>query len=118
MARNENENLNGLLIPETDELINEYIDKTGNISDEKDAVAKIAKINNKEDNRSTMNYYVKCGRGMVFDPYGMDMNKLNSYNFQFKKVDQKIYSQYIQYLKTRRSIFLTYAQRDFTNRGY
>ena len=46
------------------------------------------------------------------------MNKLNSYNFQFKKVDQDIYSKYMQYLKTRRTMFLTYAQREFQNKGY
>lgn len=118
MARNENENLNGLLLPETDELINQYVDKTGNLSEEKNAVAKITKIHNREDDRVTINYYIKHGRGMLFDPYGMDMNKLNSYNFQFKKVDQAVYSQYVQYLKTRRSLFLTYAQREFTNKGY
>ena len=117
MARNENENLTGLLVPETDELKVQYIDKTGQLGQEQNAVAKITKLHNKEEDRIVVSYYIKNGRGMLFDPYGMDMNKLNAYNFQFKKVDEKIYSQYIQYLKTRRSIFLTYAQRDFQNKG-
>jgi hypothetical protein len=118
MARNENENLTGLLVPDTDELSIQYFDKTGNIAEERIAVAKITRLHNKEEDRTVINYYIKFGRGMLFDPYGMDMNKLNAYNFQFKKVDQKIYSQYIQYLKTRRSLFLTQAQREFVNKGY
>lgn len=118
MARNENENLSGLLVPETDEIITQYIDKSGNLSEETKAVAKITKLHNKENDRVQVNYYIKFGRGMLFDPYGMDMNKINAYNFNFKKVDQSIYSQYVQYLKTRRSLFLTHAQREFVNKGY
>jgi hypothetical protein len=118
MARNENEPLSGLLIPETDEVVTQFFDKTGNLAEEKNAVAKVSKVHNKEENKVTVNYYIKHGRGMLFDPYGMDANKINAYNFQFKKVNEKIYSEYVQYLKTRRSIFLTYAQREFKDKGY
>jgi len=118
MARYENENLSGLALPELDDINTQYIDKTGNLSEEKSAVAKITKVHNKEENKVVVNYYIKHGRGMLFDPYGMDANKINAYNVQFKKVDEKIYSQYVQYLKTRRAMFLTYAQRDFKDRGY
>ena len=117
MARNENENSNGLVIPETDDLNVQYIDKTGQLGQEHNAVAKITRLHNKEEDRVIVNYYIKHGRGMLFDPYGMDASKVNSYNFQFKKVDHSIYSQYIQYLKTRRTMFLTYAQREFINKG-
>lgn len=118
MARHENENLSGLVIPETDQLTTQYIDKSGEPGEEYGSVAKITELHNKENDRVVTNYYIKHGRGMLFDPYGMDANKVNAYNFQFKKVDQSIYSQYIQYLKTRRSMFLTYAQREFQNKGY
>lgn len=118
MARNENESLSGLIVPELDEVVTQFIDKSGNLADEKNSVAKITKVHNKEEDKITVNYYIKHGRGMLFDPYGMDANKINAYNFQFKKVDQKIYSQYLQYLKTRRSMFLTYAQREFKDKGY
>jgi hypothetical protein len=118
MARNENENLDGLIIPDADHIEVTYVDKTGNECVERDAVAKISQLHNKEDNRLINNYYVKYGRGLIFDPYGMDMNKSNAYNFQFKKVDESIYNSYVDYLKTRREIFLTSARRAFTNRGY
>jgi len=118
MARNENENLSGITLPELDEVSTQYIDKSGNLGQEQSAVAKITKVHNKEEDKVTINYYIKHGRGMLFDPYGMDANKINAYNFQFKKVNQNIYSQYVQYLKTRRSMFLTYAQREFKDKGY
>lgn len=113
MARHENENIEHLNLPETDDIFTEFIDKSGNSAEEQNAVAKIVKVSNKEQNRTIYNYYIKHGRGMLFDPYGIDANKINSYNFQFKKVNPEIYSQYLQYLKTRKSIYLTYAQREF-----
>jgi hypothetical protein len=61
---------------------------------------------------------VKHGRGELFDPYGMDMNKINAYNFQFKKVDKSIFESYVQYLRSRREIFLTQARRAFINKGF
>lgn len=119
MARNENESLHGLTIPEADEVKIGYIDKTGNqCGEERDSVAKITEFHNKEDNRISTYYYVKCGRGIIFDPYGMDMNKTNAYNFQFKKVDQLIFDKYIDYLRTRREVFLIQARRSFISKGY
>lgn len=118
MVKGENNDTAGLMIPEADEVITQFFDKTGNLGEETNAVAKVTKIHNKESDRIVVNYYIKHGRGMLFDPYGMDANKINAYNFQFKKVDHKVYSQYVQYLKTRRSIFLTYAQREFKDKGY
>jgi hypothetical protein len=118
MSRNENENIQDLNLPEKDEVNVEFIEKTGKSGEEHNAVAKIATIVNKEEQKKTINYYVKIGRGMIFDPFGMDSNKINAYNFQFKKADEKVFSYYLQYLKTRRSMFLTYAQREFQNKGY
>lgn len=118
MARYENESLAGIAVPETDEIITQFIDKVGQLTEEQNAVAKITKLHNKENERFIINYYIKHGRGMLFDPYGMDANKINAYNFQFKKVDHNIYSQYVQYLKTKRSLFLTYAQREFKDKGF
>lgn len=118
MARNENENLSGLNIPDTDDIATVFIGKSGVLCDQKDSVAKYCTIQNKENNRSVINYYIKYGRGMLFDPYGMDMNKINSYNFQYKKVDESIYNKYLEYLKSRREVFLTQAQREFVNKGY
>ena len=119
MSRNENENLEGLFIPEEDAVESVHIDKTGSTCTDKSiAVAKIIEVHNKETDRINFNYYVKHGRGELFDPYGMDMNKINAYNFQFKKVDRTIFDKYIEYLKTRREIFLTQARRAFINKGF
>ena len=119
MSRHENEDLKDLIIPETDETRVGYIDKTGNqCREERESVAKIVEFHNKENDKILTTYHVKYGRGMIFDPYGMDMHKNNSYNFQFKKVDSSIFDKYIDYLRTRREIFLTQARRAFINKGY
>jgi hypothetical protein len=118
MARNENENLEGLSIPEEDAVETVYFDKTGYVCEKNTAVAKIIELHNKENDRIVSNYYVKHGRGELFDPYGMDMNKINAYNFQFKKVDKAIFDKYLEYLKTRREVFLTQARRAFINKGF
>lgn len=118
MARNENENLEGLSIPEEDTVEVKFLDKTGTEGSEKTGVAKIVTLHNKENDKITLLYYVKHGRGELFDPYGMDMNKTNAYNFQFKKVDKSIFENYTHYLKTRREIFLTQARRAFINKGF
>lgn len=118
MSRYDNENVRSLELPEVDEIKIDFINAAGNLGVQDKAVAKITTVHNKEEDKISINYYIKCGRGMLFDPHGIDANKINSYNFQFKKVDKSIYDQYVQYLKTRRSMFLTYAQREFKDKGY
>jgi len=95
-----------------------YYDKAGNLCEADRAVAKSVEFQAEEGKTPVTVYYVKHGRGQVFDPYGIDMHKTNAYNFQFKKVDTSVYSKYIKYLKTRRQLFLTHAQREFINKGY
>ena len=51
MARYENENTSGLLLPAQDEVITQYIDKTGNLGQEHSAVAKITRVTDKENQK-------------------------------------------------------------------
>ena len=95
-----------------------YRDKAGKSCDEDKAVAKIVQIATEDGKDVTLAYYVKHGRGQVFDPYGIDMHKTNAYNFQFKKVDEEIFTNYNKYLSTRREIYLISARRAFINKGY
>lgn len=95
-----------------------HYDKTGKICDEDRAVAKIIQIATENEKNVALSYYVKHGRGQVFDPYGIDMHKTNAYNFQFKKVDEDIFNNYKKYLSTRREIYLISARRAFINKGY
>ena len=60
-------------------------------------------------------YYIKYGLGDIFDPWGMNSNKVNSPALSFKRVNKKVFDNYLQYLKTRRSSFLLRAKRELVN---
>ena len=59
--------------------------------------------------------YVKSMRGRLFDPFGMDANKINSVNTKFSKVSVDTFNHYIKYLETRQNNSLTWAERSFLN---
>jgi hypothetical protein len=56
-------------------------------------------------------HYIKYGRGDLFDPYGIDREKSNRPYYNFKKVSEKIFSHYMNYLRTEKRIYLTRAKR-------
>lgn len=56
-------------------------------------------------------YYVKFFRGRVIDPYGMDSGKLKSSMTEYKKVQKNTFKFYVEYLKTRKSSYLSWAER-------
>ena len=47
----------------------------------------------------------------MLDPLGADKGKHNRPYFDYKKVNQKVYAYYMQYLENRERIFLTRARR-------
>lgn len=112
MARWENEKVDGLNLPEIKEVKEEFYNAHATIvENEKEAVAKIANVEDKKV------YYIKYGRGEIFDPWGIDRNKQNSFVFSLRKANEEIFNLYIEYLKTRREVFLTRARRLFINLG-
>ena len=56
-------------------------------------------------------YFIKFFRGTIFDPDGMDSNKINAINMEFKKVEKKTFDFYVEYLKTKKRNSLTWAER-------
>ena len=54
-------------------------------------------------------------RGRLFDPFGMDANKINSVNTKFSKVSIDTFNHYIKYLETKQNNSLTWAERSFLN---
>jgi hypothetical protein len=94
-----------------------YYDKAGKACPEDKSVAKVVQIASEDNDDVTITYHVKHGRGQLFDPYGIDMNKTNAFDFQFKKVDKNIYDDYYKYLTTRREYYLTTARRAYINKG-
>jgi len=56
-------------------------------------------------------YFIKFFRGTIFDPNGMDSNKINAINMEFRKVEKKTFDFYVEYLKTKKRNSLTWAER-------
>lgn len=94
-------------------------DKYGKLCEEENkSVAKTVQISSENKETVLTTYYVKHGRGQLFDPYGLDMNKTKAFDFQFRKVDKEIFEAYSKYLQTRREVYLISARRLFINKGY
>tara|TARA_R100001230_G_C5670239_1_gene175166 strand:+ start:483 stop:803 length:321 start_codon:yes stop_codon:yes gene_type:complete len=88
-----------------------YYDKDGKVIVEEigASCAYIATVKGKEMR------YVKSMRGHLFDPFGMDANKINSVNTKFSKVNNETFNHYIKYLETKQNNSLTWAERSFLN---
>jgi len=107
MARWENEGLGGLDLPEPDNKISTYYGLGAEQSNSSDAFVKVVY------NNGFKTHYIKFGRGELLDPLGADKGKHNRSYFDYKKVNQKVYAYYMQYLENRERIFLTRARRAF-----
>ena len=84
-----------------------YYDKDANVITEnvEASCAYVALINEKKS------YYVKVLRGSLFDPKGMDSNKIKSLLIKFSKVKKETFDFYVDYLKTKQVNSLTWAER-------
>jgi len=54
-------------------------------------------------------FFVKFHRGKLFDPHGLDKNKVK--NAQYRKIDATTFDLYLGYLKSRRGDLLLRAER-------
>ena len=59
-------------------------------------------------------HYIKVLRGHLFDPQGMDSNKINSIHVKFDKVSEKTFEHYTKYLVGKKSNEFTWAEREYT----
>lgn len=84
-----------------------YYDKNANIITENVEIscAYIAIVNDKKT------YYIKMLRGSLFDPEGMDSQKINTTLIKFSKVQKETFDFYIDYLETKQRNSLTWAER-------
>lgn len=96
-----------------------FVNKNGVSCEERDGVAKVVKmVDEIDESKSNIYYYIKHRRGQLFDPYGIDALKANAQDTRYKKVDEYIFNKYNDYLKTRRETFLLEAKREFIRKGY
>ena len=105
MARWENEGLEGLDLQDPENKVSTYYGLGAEESAPNDAFVKVV------DNNGFKTHYIKFGRGELLDPLGADKGKHNRPYFDYKKVNQKVYAYYMQYLENRERIFLTRARR-------
>ena len=84
-----------------------FYDRGGNIITEKIELscAYIAELKDVES------HYIKSLRGLLFDPQGMDANKLNAIATKFSKVKKETFDFYIDYLKTKEKNYYAWAER-------
>lgn len=84
-----------------------FYDKHGNLED--DQTSKTCAFSITMEGKET--YYIKFFRGVIFDPHGMDSGKINAINIEFRKVEEKTFDFYVEYLKTKKRNELTWAER-------
>ena len=72
--------------------------------------------------KESRTHQIKFYRGSIFDPHGMDANRANSnssnessFMGEFKKVNEKTFKLYIEYLETRQRNKLVWADREYIN---
>ena len=64
-----------------------------------------------ENGKQTNFCYVKFFRGKMFDPQGIDATKIRI--SEFKRVNEKIFNLYFDYLKTKNGESLIRAEREY-----
>ena len=61
------------------------------------------------------NYFIKTFSSAIYDPYGAYSKRESVLDLKLKKVSQKTFSSYLEYLKTKNLKYLTIAQRGFVD---
>jgi hypothetical protein len=59
------------------------------------------------------NYFVKTYAGSLHDPFGPYSKRESTLDLKLKKVSQKTFNSYTEYLRTKNLKYLTSAQRGF-----
>ncbi len=75
----------------------------------------------KEQYQDFARYYVKISpNGTLFDPWGSEANvRVTEYgrnHFEYKKVDETVFSSYLDFLKTKNASYLRNAQRKYNEK--
>ena len=103
--RPEDKELREMGIPDPETREEHFYGLLGASVTQESAFAKVVRVGDYET------CYIKYGRGEMFDPYGIDREKVKRPYYSFKKVSSKIFDHYMSYLKTEKRIFLTRANR-------
>lgn len=100
----------------------DFIDDDGNPRaniDNKNILAKTSV----SDNKNQSYYFLKVGaHGRIFNPIGLYsegkqlkfMSKIGKNEFEFKKVNKKVFDLYLNFLRTKNIAWLNNAEREMT----
>lgn len=114
MARHENEQLD-FKAPEPVQSIVIYFTEGAEAVTEdgpKCYAKQVKKINcGVRNSTESLTYYVKFGRGKLFDPWGTYAGREKTGDWSWRKVGHVVFEQYHKYLETRNTRHLTQAER-------
>ena len=82
-----------------------FLGEGGEETDTNSSFAKILRVDGKEA------YFVWFGRGLLFDPWGVERLHRNRPYYSFKKVNRTTFDYYIHYLESKNNLYLTRARR-------
>lgn len=85
------------------------------LEDEKEKVFAEQKIIYIDDKTIQTISSVLIFRNRIYDPYGTDSNREQNLKLVLKKVNDDTFDFYIKYLQTKNSLYMTLAQRSFSN---
>jgi len=88
-------------------------DKHGKPDDSGRTFAKLVQFN--LGDKAKERYFVATYLGVLYDPNGSFSNRENRLNIDLKAVSKTTFYSYVDYLKTRKEIYLTKANRSFIN---
>lgn len=80
-------------------------DKHGNLTDKTNCCAEMIISNDK------INYFIQTYSSTLYDPHGPYSKRESVLDLKMKKVSQKTFNNYIEYLKTKNLKYFTIAQR-------
>ena len=90
-----------------------YFNAKGEVGESLETKTVCYRTNNVEKGSSA--FFIKVYNGSLFDPFGMDANKINTEGIKFKKVKVEVFNLYHKYLIRRISGDFYKAQSVFNN---
>ena len=110
MSRHENEKID-FVTPEPVRSLVFGFTKNGHDCKENDYKCYAKRVEKTKGTETSTTYYLKFGRGRIFDPWGTFAGRERSANLEWKKVATTVFDQYFKYLSTRSQRHLTQAER-------
>jgi hypothetical protein len=60
-------------------------------------------------------FFVLTSNGSLFDPRGTDSHRINTIRTELKSTSKQTFDYYLQYLKTKNTLYMRRAERSFIN---